>query len=121
MARIVVVLLCGSILLSQSGCSLFGGTLQGLTVSCADKDADLYVDGNPIDKGSAQTMVARDQNHLVMANRGDRSQTVIVGTRLSGLGILDIIGGFIWLIPFIGLTAAGSRNLDKDQVTIVLP
>jgi len=121
MVRLVAVVLCATVLLSQSGCSFFGNTLQALTVTCADKDAELYIDGNVVGKGTVQVLVARDQNHLVMGKKGDRSQTLIVGTKLSTLGILDIIGGFFLLLPFLGLTAAGSRTLDKDIVTIVLP
>ena len=110
-----------SLMVGQSGCSFLGDSVQPLTVSSTEKDADLYVDGHPVGRGTAQTMVARDQNHLVMARKGDRMGTIVVGTQVSTLGVLDLVGGIFWAIPFVGLLTPGARSLDRDQVTVVLP
>jgi hypothetical protein len=79
------------------------------------------VDGIPAGKGTVTVMVTRDFNHTITAKVGERSGTVTLGYRLSALGILDIIGGILWLVPLIGLAAPGSRVPDSDHVNVVIP
>ena len=119
--KLVTMFVSATFLVSQSGCSFFASSMVPLTVICSEKDADLFIDGQPIGKGTVSTLVSRDSNHIIMAKKGDRVGTVAIGTRLSGLGILDIIGGFLWLIPFLGLASPGSRSPDRDKVTVVIP
>jgi len=44
-----------------------------------------------------------------------------IGNHMSGLGVLDIVGGVIILLPFFGLASVGSRNLDEDAIHFTLP
>ncbi len=43
-----------------------------------------------------------------------------IGTKMSTLGILDIIGGCIFLLPFIGLAFPGSQELDQNNISLIL-
>jgi hypothetical protein len=43
-----------------------------------------------------------------------------IGTEMSFLGMLDIIGGCFFLLPFIGLAFPGSHQLDQNNVSLVL-
>ncbi len=43
-----------------------------------------------------------------------------VDTEMSMTGVLDIIGGCIFLLPFIGLAFPGARSLDQNNVSVLL-
>ncbi len=43
-----------------------------------------------------------------------------VDTKLSSVGILDLIGGCCFLLPFLGLPAPGVHTLDQNNLSIVL-
>lgn len=43
-----------------------------------------------------------------------------VGYGMSGLALLDIVGGVIFLLPLIGLATPGSSTLDEDSIHFTL-
>jgi len=46
--------------------------------------------------------------------------TRTVNKKISTTGILDIIGGFIILVPFLGFLSAGAWDLETHMVNVVL-
>jgi hypothetical protein len=56
-----------------------------------------------------------------MAKIGDRVATYSIGTSISTTGVLDIVGGVLFLIPLIGVAGPGFWTLDPQNVTVVLP
>jgi hypothetical protein len=105
----------------QCGCSAFAGSRQRFSVTASEDDARIYVNGNMLGTGSVQTSVPRDQSVSVMAKKdGYHPVTREVGTQMSFLGILDMIGGCCFLLPFIGLAFPGSHELDQNNVSLVL-
>lgn len=117
----IAVALSLILVIGQTGCSFLMNRMVPLGVSCSDPEAELFVDGNPIGKGNTEVMVTRDQVHTVMARKGDRANTVAVGTKTSTAGILDLIGTFLFLLPVVGFLTPGCSSLDRDHVSIVLP
>lgn len=108
-----------AMLLPLCGCSFFAGSNQNLTILSHD-EADLYVDGLKVGKGRVVVPIKRDKSHIVEARLDGQTAMLGVGTRLGTTGVLDIIGGFVWLVPFLGLTAPGAYTLDTDVVSLHL-
>lgn len=115
--RHTAVLLAASLLVSHTGCSFFAGSMVPVTVT-SHPEADLYVDGQKVGKGTATIQVKRDMNHIVSAKLDGETASLALGTKLSTTGVLDIVGGFFLLIPFLGLAAAGSRTLEQEVVNL---
>lgn len=108
-------------LVSFSACSLFAPSTQNLTVSTTERDADIYVNGMPAGKGVAITSVRRDKDVAVMAKKPGYQTTIrTVSTKISRTGIVDIIGGCIWLVPFFGALAPGFFELDDASVNLYM-
>jgi len=107
-------------LLAQS-CSLFVPSMTALSITASDPRADIYVDGAQVGRGTASTRVKRNESHSIMAKVGDRVGVANVGTSVSATGILDIVGGVFFLIPFIGIAGPGFYSLDSNHITVVVP
>jgi hypothetical protein len=104
------------------GCSLFTGSMQPLTVTATDPTAEISIDGLPVGQGVVVTNVKRNRSHAIMAKTKDgRVGGVSVGTKISTTGILDIVGGVLFLLPLLGLLGPGFWDLDQDQVIVVVP
>jgi len=113
-------LACCTALVLTSGCSLFAPSTQPLTIHTNENGAQIYVDGAMVGVGSAVVDVARTSHH-VRAVLGDRESHSSVGTRVSALGVLDIIGGILFLVPFIGIAGDGFMELDRTTVQLTIP
>ncbi|MBW7905400.1 MAG: hypothetical protein LC135_02790 [Phycisphaerae bacterium] len=103
------------------GCSLFVPRTQPVTITASDPEATIYVDGIERGKGTVSLQLDRDRTYGVLAQRGDRSGAAHIGRKISGTGILDLVGGFFLLVPFLGLLGAGFWDLDPDKVVIAIP
>ncbi len=57
-----------------------------------------------------------------MAKTSDnRAGVATIGTKISTTGVLDLVGGILILVPFLGLLSSGFWSLDTDQVAIAVP
>ena len=118
--RLVACLLSLSCLFCQS-CSLFVPWSQSIAITASDPDAEILVDGLPVGQGMARVDLRRNRHHSVMARNGDRVGTRSIGHSISTTGVLDIVGGFLFLVPFIGLVGPGFWTLESESVSVVLP
>ncbi len=117
----MAVLLLAVLTATAPACSLFVTSRQAVAVTASDPNADIYLDGQYIGTGSATAEVERDKSHSFKAKLGDRSAVATVGTKISTTGVLDIIGGILWLVPLIGLLGPGFWSLESTTVHIPLP
>ena len=106
---------------STPGCSLFADSHATLTVTASDPAAQIWIDGTLYGTGTVQAVVARDEAHSVMARVGDRVAVRPVGRSISTTGILDIVGGVLFLFPLLGLLGAGFWDVEADHVDIAIP
>jgi hypothetical protein len=105
-----------------SSCSLFVSSMQPVAITASDPTAQIFVDGSPVGTGTVTQDLKRDRGHAFMAKTSDnRAGTATIGTKISTTGVLDIVGGFFLLVPFIGLVSPGFWSLDTDQVAIAIP
>jgi hypothetical protein len=102
-------------------CSLTGSSKQPVTISATDPAAEIYVDGNLIGTGVVTVDLEKKKTHAVLARVEDRVGSITIGRRLSQTGLLDIIGGVIFLVPFIGVFGDSFWELDSDNVTVIVP
>jgi hypothetical protein len=119
--RFVVALLIGSIGITQSGCSMVVPGKQRFSVTASETDAKIYVNGEYIGQGNVQTRVRRNNDVSILVKKeGYIPVSRSIGTDFSITGILDIIGGFIILVPWVGLFFPGARQLEQTNVAVVL-
>lgn len=119
--KFVSVLLSISIVISQVGCSTFVPHTQKVTVIASEPDAKIYINGEQIGIGKAETKIRRNRDASVMV-KCDGYYTAIrmFSTTMSGVGVVDIIGGWIWLVPWLGLLFPGSKEIDNPNINVVL-
>ncbi len=116
-----VILLVVSIAMIQTGCSMVAPSKQKSRVSATEPDAKVYINGEYVGSGNVQTRVNRNQSISIMVKKdGYYPATREIGTQMSMTGILDIIGGCIFILPFIGLAFPGARELDQSNISIIL-
>ncbi|MCX5695041.1 MAG: hypothetical protein NTW18_00035 [Candidatus Omnitrophica bacterium] len=117
----VSVLLSISIVITQSGCSMFVPHTQKVSVIASEPDAKIYINGDLIGTGRAETKVLRNKDASVMVKcDGYYPATRMLSTTMSGIGVVDIVFGWIWLVPWLGLLFPGSREIDTPNITVVL-
>ena len=117
----IILALSANVFLWQTGCSMFVGSKQSLGVTCSELEAQIFVDGEFAGTGAGTVSVSRDETHTIMARLGDRVAVRSVGKGFSTTGILDIVGGLFWLVPFVGLAFPGAYSLEEDNVALLLP
>ena len=106
------VLLCG--------CSIFAPSTQMLEVNGSHADAKVVVNGKEV-KVPAVLEVPRDKKVFVVITKdGYYPCYETVNTTLSPWGFLDIAGGWLFAIPFIGLVFPGAHQLERDNVYFIL-
>jgi PEGA domain len=109
------------ILLQLYGCSAFKASTEVVSVTADPPDAEVYINGNLAGHGSASQPVKRSENVQIMVRKGGfETEQRSIGTHMSTTGVLDIIGGVLFLVPFIGLATDGSRDLDQTNIAVTL-
>ncbi len=105
-----------------SSCSLFVSSTEPVVINASDPSAQISVDGAPVGIGTVTQDLKRNRGHAVMAKTSDnRAGTATIGTKISTTGVLDIVGGCLILVPFLGVMSPGFWSLDTDQVAIAVP
>lgn len=71
--------------------------------------------------GTAQIPVKRNQNVSIMAKKdGYIPIQRSIGKSINTTGMLDVIGGLIFLLPLFGLLAPGAYSLDETNLSITM-
>ena len=117
----VLMTTLAAILASSGGCSVFRPARQSILITPSEPNALVYVDGAQVGSGTTSVDLQRNKSHSVVAKVGERSGSAAIGTKISTTGILDIAGGFIWLVPFAGIAAPGFYDLDTTSVHVPIP
>jgi hypothetical protein len=118
--RAVVCALTSVCLICTSGCSLFVGPTQSVTIRASDPMAKILVDGKEVGTGTVAVGLDRRRSHTVVATSPNGSGAATINKRISGLGVVDIVGGCFWLVPFIGVLGAGFWELEPLDLQIVV-
>jgi hypothetical protein len=104
-----------------SACSLFGPRYETIGVSSDPPAARVTASGKPVGTTPVHFEVHRGDNLLLEVQKtGYQTQYRSASRRLSTLGIADVIGGAIFLLPFIGLLSSGAWEHDPAEFGITL-
>ncbi len=113
----LVLILC----VALSGCSAFRDSTQNISVSSDQSDAQIFINGQLAGTGTASMAVKRNENVQIMTKKdGYVTSQKTIGKSLNTTGVLDIIGGVLFLIPLFGLLSPGAYSLDQTNVSIML-
>jgi hypothetical protein len=114
----VGALIAMPLLLQQAGCSfLLGQDTQMVTISSSDPEAELFINGDPVGFGTYSEELTKDRTYSVRAQLPDgTSRSKTVSRTISTYGILDIVGGVFFLVPFIGVLSPGFWEFRETDV-----
>ena len=68
--------------------------------------------------GTTTLELERNRTYAISARSGSSMGSASIGRRVSGTGVLDIVGGCFFLIPFVGCFTPGFWELDKTTVSV---
>lgn len=107
--------------LNLTACSIFGGSSQSLTVNSDPPGANVLINGTLAGTTPLQHQVSRRGDLTVEVQKtGYTPQTRVTGRKLSSVGIVDVIGGALFLLPLLGLIAPGAWEQDPGIIGITL-
>ncbi len=117
----VATLLAAAILASSSGCSFVAGGSQRFRVESDPPGARVYVNGQDMGATPIDTRIQRRDNVFVsVKKRGYHTATRTTGRELSTIGVIDVIGGVLWLVPFLGLISDGAYVQTPKRIFVHL-
>lgn len=117
MKKIICLILALSIL--TSGCSAFVPKTQAVNVSCSEADATMQINGGQTYPGQVRVDAQRDKPlSIACYKQGYYPAQKSVHSSLSGTGIADLLGSFIFILPIIGFFSPGAWDLDENEVTV---
>jgi uncharacterized protein YceK len=117
MKKILCLILAVSVL--SSGCSAFVSKTQAVNVSCSESDAVVQINGGQTYPGQVRVDAKRDKPlSIACYKQGYYPAQKSVHSSLSGTGIADLLGSFIFIIPVIGFFSPGAWDLDESEVTV---
>jgi hypothetical protein len=120
LVRAPICAMLAIVFIAGPGCSAFQPRMQAITITATQPGADIYVDGNNLGKSPVTTELARDRSHSVMAKYGSKSGVTTIEKKISGTGVLDLVGTFLFLVPAIGLFTPGFWELDPTNVNVAV-
>ena len=113
-----VALTLAALMPLAGGCSVFQPSTQRVTIVPSEPDAKVYLNNNPVGTGKTTLELQRNRTYAVSARSGQNMGSASIGRRVSGTGVLDIVGGCFFLIPFVGCFTPGFWELDKSIVSV---
>ena len=120
--RVLIVALALCVMAVSSGCSFFVSDTQSINVSSNPTGASVTVNGNRVGATPLSTNIPRRDSAMITVEKdGYEPATVTTSTTLSTYGILDIIGGFFFLFPFLGLLSSGAWEQEPENISVTLP
>lgn len=106
---------------SLTGCSIFGGSSQPLLVNSDPPGANVLINGTSAGMTPLQHQVSRRGDlSLEVQKPGYTTQIRSTSRKLSSLGIVDVFGGAMFLLPLLGLFAPGAWEQDPSAFNLTL-
>lgn len=107
------------------GCSIVTGINQSIRITSNVPGAEIHIDGIPYGVTSeGKPVVAKlkksKQHYVTASKKGYASSTLSVHPTVSALGILDIIGAAIFILPIITIATGQAFELEPEALHLVL-
>lgn len=104
-----------------AGCSFFAPSVETMGVSTDPPGAKVLVSGRPVGESPVHFEVHRGDNVLIEVQKpGYQTQFRTPSRTLSSVGIADVVGGAILLLPLLGLLSSGAWKHDPSEYGITL-
>ena len=104
-----------------AGCSLLGPRGQTLTISTDPPGAQVFVNGVAVGTAPLRHRVRRREEVLLEVRKpGYETAYHTTHRTLSTLGIIDVAGGAVIFLPFLGLLSGAAWKHDPAVVGISL-
>lgn len=101
-----------------AGCSFLGSHKQEMQITANNPEAKIFVAGEYVGQGSVLTDIPKKDGIVISAELGDKYDAVILKRTLSGVGVLDTIGGYCLLLPYIGLVSPGAYKFNEEYIEL---
>lgn len=104
-----------------SGCStLKTDHYTDVSVSCKPDESIASVNGEHKNSPATFSVVTNKDLDISCQKPGYITSTKKVRTHITTTGVLDAIGGFLFLVPAIGLISPGAWELDQKEIEMTL-
>ncbi len=108
-------------IVSFVGCSFFAPSRQTIHVTSSPDGAKVLAGGQVVGQTPVQFEAHRGDNLLIEVQKaGYQTQYRTTSRTLSSTGILDVVGGFVFLVPLTGLLSSGAWKHDPDKYGVIL-
>ena len=109
------------VLVSYSGCSFFAPSMQTIHITSSPEGAKVRAGGQAVGEPPIQFEAHRGDNLLIEVQKeGYQTQYRTTSRTLSTIGILDVVGGCLFLVPLLGLLSSGAWKHDPDKYGVIL-
>ena len=101
---ILRTILVVALTISMTSCSLAGPKTQMFGINSNPSGADVVINSKSVGKTPVQCQVRRGKDVMIEIKKpGYNTAFLNSSSRLTKYGILDIIGGVVFLFPFFGI------------------
>lgn len=76
------------------------------------------IDGITHGKGQTVVTLPKKRSAVIIVENGQKRGYAQLHSELSTTGVLDIVGGCLILLPFLGFLSGGAWTLDKDSIYV---
>lgn len=110
-----------ALVISMAGCSLFGSRMQTITIGSDPEGADVIINHERVGQTPLRYQVQRGEDVLVQISKpGYETAFRNTSRNISTLGIIDVVGGVICLLPFVGLFSNAAWEHEPASIGVVL-
>lgn len=116
MKKFLKVAVCCLLILCISGCSfLIAPQQQMITINGKPHGAEVIVNGQFMNTPASVQIPANAHLNIRITKKGFAPYVITQSPTLNHWGMLDIVGGFFWLVPFVGLLAPGAFHHQQTN------
>ena len=108
------------LIITISGCSLFAPRTQTVTIDGVPADATVILNGKRIQCPASLEVPRNKDLNLSVYKDGYKTFEQSYGHKIGPIGMLDLLGGYIIILPLIGLISPGAFELQQDTIYYVL-
>ena len=119
--RTVSSVLVAVVLITPVGCSAFQPARQSVTVATTTSGATIKANGVTVGQSPVTFQAKRNQDlNLIATKPGYQDSVMQISRQTSPTFMLDAVGGWFFLFPWIGLLTPGAYELSNTQVEMSL-
>jgi len=94
---------------------------ETITITTSVTGAPVYIDNKAVGVSPIKIKLDRNKTYAVSATWNGKTGVAAIGKKISGAGVMDIVGGVLFLVPFVGCASPGFWDLDPKSVGIQIP